>query len=407
MSKYGPHVQHTVYKDGRQVFRFRVNANLRPHGWPKAIVLYEQTLPCPLTNDVLDHVRDRSIALLEDLRARRVSGVQGRTLQPVPDNDWSRLGAALTRSYWWDGLSQSSRTRYRSHFHTIARDFHDRPGYGLSTLTLGAVEQWARARGFSYHTVINLQGAINRLLERAVAEGLLVSFLPICLKVKKPVAGPVVLWTHDHIAKLTALFDQRKHPDMATLMYLAYETGQRLGDLRQLRYGLDYENGALHFLANKTGQRVMLKLPPYLVERIESRRRREKGLLILSKRGKPYTTTSLAAYFRETLELTQWDGPVLKLRHLRHTAVVNFARAGCTIPQIASVTRHSLKAVHQIVAHYLPQDPVLADQAMALRAGVAVLETPQTLMIEGAQRVFTGDLSPPAKPTAGRRRRYA
>ena len=190
MSKYGPHVEHKIYKDGRQAFKFRVNSNLRPKGWPLAVVIYEQSFPAPVTESDLAYVRDRSLALFEELKARRINGVQGRIPQPVPDNGWSRVATVMMRSYWWDGLSQSSRSRYRSHFHTIARDFHDRPGYDMTNLTVGAVEQWTRARGFSYHTVINLQGALNRLLERAVADGLLASFQTIRLKVKKPVPAP-------------------------------------------------------------------------------------------------------------------------------------------------------------------------------------------------------------------------
>ena len=50
---------------------------------------------------------------------------------------------------------------------------------------------------------------------------------------------------------------------------------------------------------------------------------------------------------------------------LRDTAVTWLARAGCTLPEIASITGHSLRSIHQILQHYLAITPELADSAIA------------------------------------------
>jgi integrase len=55
----------------------------------------------------------------------------------------------------------------------------------------------------------------------------------------------------------------------------------------------------------------------------------------------------------------------LTFHDLRGTAVVRLAIAGASVPQIAAVTRHSLKDVEAILdAHYLGRDIQLAEAAM-------------------------------------------
>jgi hypothetical protein len=50
---------------------------------------------------------------------------------------------------------------------------------------------------------------------------------------------------------------------------------------------------------------------------------------------------------------------------LRGTAVTRLAIVGCTAPEIASLTGHSLRDVNAILdAHYLHRDPALAESAI-------------------------------------------
>ena len=50
---------------------------------------------------------------------------------------------------------------------------------------------------------------------------------------------------------------------------------------------------------------------------------------------------------------------------LRDTAVTWLALASCTVPQIASITGHSLKTIEQVLKHYLGMHPELARSAIA------------------------------------------
>ena len=54
----------------------------------------------------------------------------------------------------------------------------------------------------------------------------------------------------------------------------------------------------------------------------------------------------------------------LRDQDLRDTAVTWLALAGCTIPQIASITGHSLKTIETVLKHYLGMHPELARTAI-------------------------------------------
>jgi hypothetical protein len=50
---------------------------------------------------------------------------------------------------------------------------------------------------------------------------------------------------------------------------------------------------------------------------------------------------------------------------LRDTAVTWLARAGATLPEIAAITGHSLRSIHNVLKHYLAITPELADSGIA------------------------------------------
>ena len=57
----------------------------------------------------------------------------------------------------------------------------------------------------------------------------------------------------------------------------------------------------------------------------------------------------------------------LVLRQLRHSCVVQLARAGCTVPEIAAITGHSISSVGRILSVYLPRDSTVARNAQVKR----------------------------------------
>jgi integrase len=70
-------------------------------------------------------------------------------------------------------------------------------------------------------------------------------------------------------------------------------------------------------------------------------------------------------YFAREWEATSVAAGItdLHLHDLRSTAVTMLAEAGCTVPQIAAITGHSLKTVTTIFESYLSRARALAEQA--------------------------------------------
>ena len=52
-------------------------------------------------------------------------------------------------------------------------------------------------------------------------------------------------------------------------------------------------------------------------------------------------------------------------RDLRRTAMLRMAEAGATVPQIASVSGHSIEATQRVLETYLPRNRDLAEIAIA------------------------------------------
>ena len=93
---------------------------------------------------------------------------------------------------------------------------------------------------------------------------------------------------------------------------------------------------------------------------------RHERHIILNSYGLPWASAgSFSIAFGRTAHRLVEDRT---FHDLRGTAVTRLARAECTVPQIATITGHSLKTVERILdTHYLHRDVVLAEQAMTKR----------------------------------------
>ncbi|WP_425906982.1 tyrosine-type recombinase/integrase [Nitrobacter sp. TKz-YC02] len=87
------------------------------------------------------------------------------------------------------------------------------------------------------------------------------------------------------------------------------------------------------------------------------------GLLVLStKTGRPFKKR----YFAEQWEKAATDAKLVDLHFhdLRGTAITMLSEAGNTPQQIATVTGHTIKTIHQIIEKYLARTKHLSDAAI-------------------------------------------
>ena len=145
---------------------------------------------------------------------------------------------------------------------------------------------------------------------------------------------------------------------------------QRLGDLLKLTWSA-YDGQYIRLQQSKgrrkgkPGTRVTIPVSKVLKAALDKAKPSACTTTILcTSRGRPWTedgfqTSWGKAYKRAGL------APGLHFHDLRGTAVTRLALAGCTVPQIAAITGHSLKDVQEILdAHYLGGRIQLAEQAI-------------------------------------------
>ncbi|OKO67651.1 hypothetical protein AC629_42600 [Bradyrhizobium sp. NAS80.1] len=183
-------------------------------------------------------------------------------------------------------------------------------------------------------------------------------------------------------------------------------TGQRKKDILEFVPGAQ-SSTRVELVQSKTGARVSIPMAPRLVQRLAAgkvRRAQADYRVVLSNiivnegTGLAYNGGTFTDHFaqvravaiagvvdeeatriareihaaeqRNTEPPTIWKlAPCPSLAgftfpDLRDTAVTWYARAGSTVPEIASITGHSLASIYQILKHYLALDGELADNAV-------------------------------------------
>lgn len=167
-----------------------------------------------------------------------------------------------------------------------------------------------------------------------------------------------LIWLPEHIHAFMAVAPV----ELQRTLILALHTGQRQGDLLRLAWG-NYDDGLISLRQGKTGRKVEIPCTSALKHMLDSIER-TTAVVLTTKTGRPWT----ARYFKAQWEAASKKAGITELHFhdLRGTAVTMLAEAGCTTPQIAAITGHSLKTVTTILDKYLSRTRVLAGEAVAL-----------------------------------------
>jgi len=151
-------------------------------------------------------------------------------------------------------------------------------------------------------------------------------------------------------------------PQLRLPFLLALWTGQRRGDVLRMAWGA-YDGTTIRLTQSKGKRRVVVPVGADLRAVLDATRRRATVICVTS-RGTRWTGDGFSASFRKTCEAAGIEG--LTFHDLRGTAVTRLAAAGCTVPEIATITGHSLKTVEVMLdRHYLSRDAGLAESAIA------------------------------------------
>jgi integrase len=168
------------------------------------------------------------------------------------------------------------------------------------------------------------------------------------------------IWTDEEVARwLDGAADEDPH--MSTAFLLLQYTAQRPSDVLKMTWP-HYSGSAIRLRQQKTGQLLDVPTHPVLCEHLDTLPRSSTSLTIVTYRGRPVKYLRFNERFRRIAERVQIDA---QARDLRRTAMVRMAEAGATVPQIASVSGHSIEATQRVLEHYLPRNRDLAEIAIA------------------------------------------
>jgi hypothetical protein len=167
------------------------------------------------------------------------------------------------------------------------------------------------------------------------------------------------IWTDDEVARWIEVAGA-EDPHMTTAFLLLQFTAQRPTDVLRMAWP-QYSGSAIRLRQQKTGALLDIPVHPVLRDHLDGMPRSGSTLTIVAYRGRPVKYLRFNERFRRVADRAGIDA---QARDLRRTAMLRMAEAGATVPQIASVSGHSIEATQRILDTYLPRNRDLAEIAI-------------------------------------------
>lgn len=255
-------------------------------------------------------------------------------------------------------MADSTKNEYRRKFKIIDRKWGTAPIAAFTDKEFRKdVLQWRdkiakRAR----READNLVSALARLGSYALDRGEIDT--NILDKVKRVYRSDRadMIWLPEHVQAFTKVAS----PEMCAALMLAMHTGQRQGDLLRLPWSA-YDGERITLRQGKGGRQVSIRCTTALRNMLDHMERRSP-LILTTATGRAWKKRWFNENWNEAC--TKAGIAELHFHDLRGTAVTMLAEAGATVPEIASLTGHSLKHVTQILETYLARTRALADAAI-------------------------------------------
>lgn len=273
-------------------------------------------------------------------------------------NDLSMLISRFRSSTDFKSKSPSSRREYDRYLDMI------RDRVGTTTLddlhrpsTRGQFKEWRDTMADRPRTADYAWTTLARVLSFAKDRGL------IAVNIAERGGRLYAAERADHIwtEKEIAAFEFVAPPHLCLAMQVALWTGQRKGDLLRMLWS-DFDGEVIRLKQSKTRARVAVPVAKPLRE-LFATFDDKTGTILRNSRGQPWTLDGFSSAWHKCAKTARIGE--LTFHDLRGTAVTRMAIAGCTVPEIAAVTGHTLRDVYQILeAHYLGGREALAANAI-------------------------------------------
>jgi len=371
----GKYVTLRPRKDGTYRVFFQVPARLRPSGWLSLI-------PLPLDGARKGDLTDLGeVARIQADAASLYSRLKQDRAAPLP----SRRDMPTLNRLWQSSTpfkQKKPRTQQGYAYHAgLIEDWSASVNHPLvATMGRDKIEKFLTTFDNRPTTRRHVKIVLKMLLDHAEALNWIDKNPAAKIKMAAP-KTTVAIWEPADVEFYAFASAAAGQPGLAALILTEWEIGQRLTDVRLFRFTRDWKAGTkaaeydaragvFRFWQAKTHQYVTIPVSDRLRAILATCETDDSFYLFRdAATGKPFAEQRLAHVFDaiRDLAISLDVGRHLVIRALRHSCVVQLARAECTIPQIASITGHAAGSVQQILSTYLPRDNQIAWDAQAKR----------------------------------------
>lgn len=292
-------------------------------------------------------------------------------------------------------LATRTRTDYKKHIRHIDTEFGDFPVQGLNDRrTRGEFLAWRDRLGAQSRRTADYRFAIlARILAWALDRGLVPA---------NPCQRPGRLYRSQRSEAVwteadEAAFYAKAPTHLHLALTLALWTGQRQGDLVRLTWAA-YDGEQIRLTQGKTqsrvsgrrAKRVVIPVGKPLKLALDAAKKSYEDAgkplpptILVTETGTGWTSDGFRTSWRKACTKAAITG--VTFHDLRGTAVTRLAVAGCTVPEIATITGHSLKDVEEILdRHYLMRDSAMAKSAIRKLEKRGKLQTKQQTEAPGS-----------------------
>lgn len=267
--------------------------------------------------------------------------------------------------HFTEELAKSTQTEYRLKLTHVEDAFGNLPLAALEDPRVkkdfidwrAKIARTSGARGADYRLSV-----LSAMLTWAVENGRLTQNHITGFKRLYSVDRSEMIWEDHHIKA----FMDVASVEMQRALILGLHTGQRQGDILGLCW-TNYDGQCIRHRPGKGKKKKKLaslitipctKALKTMLDGIT----RDAPVILTTSTGRPWNK----GYFRKRWKATARKAGIedLHFHDLRGTSVTRLAEAGCTVAEIAAITGHSLKTVHQILERYLARTSDLASSAI-------------------------------------------
>jgi hypothetical protein len=363
--------------DGTRRVFFQVPERLRPSDWPSLI-------PLPSTGerrgdladaDEVARIQTDAGALYDKLLAARSGVAAAREKRDLPN-----LIASWQETQRYKAKRPKTQKGYDYHAGLIDDWSEALRHPAVSTISADRIETFLSLYDDRPTTRRHVLVVLKMLLKHAVKLGWIDKSPADDITVKAP-KTKVTIWEQADVEFYVQASWWFGQPALGALILTEWEIGQRLTDARLFRGSLsgisntpaEYSaaDGVFRFWQSKTNSYVTIPVSDRLRAMLDAVWSNDTPYLFVdTATGRPFEEQRLGHVFIDLRNACP-GGRRLVLRALRHSCVVQLARAGCTVPEIASITGHSIFSVERILSTYLPRDNQVAWNAQAKRGLVS------------------------------------